>query len=97
LSLKKGEPNLLSLGKKKKNFSSFCIAPAFIPLRSVLPVPPPEADDLAQYLDHLLAQSAPKKPKRQLGALGRFKAAATKTKDMVSLMNKAQELNVQSE
>ncbi|XP_072232885.1 phosphorylase b kinase regulatory subunit alpha, skeletal muscle isoform isoform X3 [Leuresthes tenuis] len=55
-----------------------------------------EADDLAQYLDHLLAQSAPKKPKRQLGALGRFKAAATKTKDMVSLMNKAQELNVQN-
>ncbi|KAM4536686.1 phosphorylase b kinase regulatory subunit alpha, skeletal muscle isoform 2-T2 [Odontesthes bonariensis] len=55
-----------------------------------------EADDLAQYLDHLLAQSAPKKPKRQLGALGRFKAVATKTKDMVSLRNKAQELNVQN-
>ncbi|KAM9717118.1 phosphorylase b kinase regulatory subunit alpha, skeletal muscle isoform 1-T1 [Menidia menidia] len=55
-----------------------------------------EADDLAQYLDHLLAQSAPKKPKRQMGALGRFKAAATKTKEMVSLMNKAQGLNVQN-
>ncbi|XP_061566548.1 phosphorylase b kinase regulatory subunit alpha, skeletal muscle isoform isoform X2 [Cololabis saira] len=55
-----------------------------------------EADDLAQYLDHLLAQSAPKKPKRKLGGLGRFKAVATKTKEMVSLMNKAQELNIEN-
>ncbi|XP_035531553.1 phosphorylase b kinase regulatory subunit alpha, skeletal muscle isoform isoform X2 [Morone saxatilis] len=53
-----------------------------------------EADDLAQYLDHLLAHSAPKKPKRQVGGLGRFKAAATKTKDMVSLMNKAHDLDI---
>ncbi|XP_044039663.1 phosphorylase b kinase regulatory subunit alpha, skeletal muscle isoform isoform X3 [Siniperca chuatsi] len=53
-----------------------------------------EADDLAQYLDHLLAHAAPKKPKRQVGGLGRFKAVATKTKDMVSLMNKAQDLDV---
>ncbi|XP_040887807.1 phosphorylase b kinase regulatory subunit alpha, skeletal muscle isoform isoform X3 [Toxotes jaculatrix] len=53
-----------------------------------------EADDLAQYLDHLLAHSAPKKPKQQVGGLGRFKAVATKTKEMVSLMNKAQDLNV---
>ncbi|XP_070786234.1 phosphorylase b kinase regulatory subunit alpha, skeletal muscle isoform isoform X2 [Enoplosus armatus] len=54
-----------------------------------------EADDLAQYLDHLLAHAAPKKqPKQQVGGLGRFKAVATKTKDMVSLMNKAQDLNV---
>ncbi|XP_041820512.1 phosphorylase b kinase regulatory subunit alpha, skeletal muscle isoform isoform X3 [Chelmon rostratus] len=53
-----------------------------------------EADDLAQYLDHLLAHSAPKKPKQQVGGLGRFKAAATKTKEMVSLKNKAQDLNV---
>ncbi|XP_023201518.1 phosphorylase b kinase regulatory subunit alpha, skeletal muscle isoform isoform X3 [Xiphophorus maculatus] len=53
-----------------------------------------EADDLAQYLDHLLAHSSPKKSKRQPGGLGRFKAAATKTKEMVSLMNKAQDLNV---
>lgn len=56
-----------------------------------------EADDLAQYLDHLLAHSAPKKPKpsaKPLGGLGKFKAAATKTKEMVSLMNKAQDLNV---
>ncbi|XP_014837134.1 PREDICTED: phosphorylase b kinase regulatory subunit alpha, skeletal muscle isoform-like isoform X5 [Poecilia mexicana] len=53
-----------------------------------------EADDLAQYLDHLLAHSSPKKSKRQAGGLGRFKAAATKTKEMVSLMNKAQDLNI---
>ncbi|KAF0029060.1 hypothetical protein F2P81_018165 [Scophthalmus maximus] len=53
-----------------------------------------EADDLAQYLDHLLAHAGPKKPKQQVGGLGRFKAVATKTKAMVSLMNKAQELNV---
>ncbi|XP_043952963.1 phosphorylase b kinase regulatory subunit alpha, skeletal muscle isoform isoform X3 [Gambusia affinis] len=53
-----------------------------------------EADDLAQYLDHLLAHSSPKKSKRQAGGLGRFKAVATKTKEMVSLMNKAQDLNV---
>ncbi|XP_039678591.1 phosphorylase b kinase regulatory subunit alpha, skeletal muscle isoform isoform X5 [Perca fluviatilis] len=55
-----------------------------------------EADDLAQYLDHLLAHAAPKKPKRQVGALGKFKALATKTKDMVSLMNKAQDLDIQN-
>ncbi|XP_070710507.1 phosphorylase b kinase regulatory subunit alpha, skeletal muscle isoform isoform X2 [Pempheris klunzingeri] len=53
-----------------------------------------EADDLAQYLDHLLAHATPKKPKLQVGGLGRFKAVATKTKEMVSLMNKAQDLNV---
>uniref|UniRef100_A0A3P9P1F0 Phosphorylase b kinase regulatory subunit n=1 Tax=Poecilia reticulata TaxID=8081 RepID=A0A3P9P1F0_POERE len=53
-----------------------------------------DADDLAQYLDHLLAHSSPKKSKHQAGGLGRFKAAATKTKEMVSLMNKAQDLNI---
>uniref|UniRef100_UPI0037E93D24 phosphorylase b kinase regulatory subunit alpha, skeletal muscle isoform isoform X2 n=1 Tax=Semicossyphus pulcher TaxID=241346 RepID=UPI0037E93D24 len=53
-----------------------------------------EADDLAQYLDHLLAHAAPKKPKQPVKGLGRFKAAATKTKEMVSLMNKAQDLDV---
>lgn len=57
----------------------------------------PEADDLAQYLDHLLAHAAPKKPKQEVKGLGRFKAVATKTKEMVSLMNKAQDLNVHSE
>uniref|UniRef100_A0A1A7Z4D3 Phosphorylase b kinase regulatory subunit n=1 Tax=Iconisemion striatum TaxID=60296 RepID=A0A1A7Z4D3_9TELE len=53
-----------------------------------------EADDLAQYLDHLLAHSSPKKTKHPVGGLGRFKAVATKTKEMVSLMNKAQDLNI---
>ncbi|XP_056298843.1 phosphorylase b kinase regulatory subunit alpha, skeletal muscle isoform isoform X2 [Pseudoliparis swirei] len=54
-----------------------------------------EADDLAQYLDHLLAHAAPKKPQPAApGGLSRFKAAASKTKDMVSLLNKAQGLGV---
>ncbi|XP_055012246.1 phosphorylase b kinase regulatory subunit alpha, skeletal muscle isoform isoform X2 [Boleophthalmus pectinirostris] len=56
-----------------------------------------EADDLAQYLDHLLAHATPKKTKTHqpaAGGLSRFKAAATKTKEMVSLMKEAQELNV---
>ncbi|XP_034532699.1 phosphorylase b kinase regulatory subunit alpha, skeletal muscle isoform isoform X5 [Notolabrus celidotus] len=53
-----------------------------------------EADDLAQYLDHLLAHAAPKKPKQPVKGLGRFKAAATKAKEMMSLMNKAQDLDV---
>ncbi|KAM9836701.1 phosphorylase b kinase regulatory subunit alpha, skeletal muscle isoform [Aulostomus maculatus] len=53
-----------------------------------------EADDLAQYLDHLLAHANPKKVKRPVGGLSRFKAAASKTKEMVSFMNKAQDLNV---
>uniref|UniRef100_A0A3B4AV63 Phosphorylase b kinase regulatory subunit n=1 Tax=Periophthalmus magnuspinnatus TaxID=409849 RepID=A0A3B4AV63_9GOBI len=55
------------------------------------------ADDLAQYLDHLLAHATPKKTQTQnlaVGGLSRFKAVATKTKEMVSLMNKAQDLNV---
>uniref|UniRef100_A0A672IIY4 Phosphorylase b kinase regulatory subunit n=1 Tax=Salarias fasciatus TaxID=181472 RepID=A0A672IIY4_SALFA len=64
------------------------------PSSSYFPVPSPEADDLATYLDHLLAHSAPKKPKPAVGGLGRFKAVAAKTRDMVSLKNKAQDLNV---
>ncbi|XP_028993202.1 phosphorylase b kinase regulatory subunit alpha, skeletal muscle isoform isoform X4 [Betta splendens] len=53
-----------------------------------------DADDLAQYLDHLMAHAAPKKAKQPVKGLGRFKAVATKTKEMVTLMNKAQDLNV---
>lgn len=53
-----------------------------------------EADDLAQYLDHLLAHAAPKKSKQPVKGLGRFKAAAAKAKEMISLKNKAQDLNV---
>ncbi|XP_039996466.1 phosphorylase b kinase regulatory subunit alpha, skeletal muscle isoform isoform X2 [Xiphias gladius] len=55
-----------------------------------------EADDLAQYLDYLLAQAVPKKHKKQVRGLGRFRAVATKTKDMLSLINKAQDLNIQN-
>ncbi|XP_069374593.1 phosphorylase b kinase regulatory subunit alpha, skeletal muscle isoform isoform X6 [Paralichthys olivaceus] len=55
-----------------------------------------EADDLAQYLDHLLAHAAPKKPKQKVGGMGKFKAAVNKTKEMVSLTKKAKELNVQN-
>uniref|UniRef100_H2M1Y9 Phosphorylase b kinase regulatory subunit n=1 Tax=Oryzias latipes TaxID=8090 RepID=H2M1Y9_ORYLA len=53
-----------------------------------------EADDLAQYLDHLLAHSASKKQKSSAEGVGRFKAVATRTREMVSLMNKAQDLNI---
>uniref|UniRef100_A0AAQ4P105 Phosphorylase b kinase regulatory subunit n=1 Tax=Gasterosteus aculeatus aculeatus TaxID=481459 RepID=A0AAQ4P105_GASAC len=52
-----------------------------------------QADDLAQYLDHLLAHATPKKPEQQGGGRGRFKAVAAKTKEMVSLMHKAQQLD----
>lgn len=58
----------------------------------------PEADDLAQYLDHLLAHATPKKPQRPAGGgLGRFKALASKTKEMVALKNIAQGLDVHGE
>lgn len=74
-----------------------CSSPRLIPFTSP-PLSSPEADDLAQYLDHLLAHAAPKKLKSQVrGGLSRFRAAASKTKVMVSLKNKAQELNIQSE
>ncbi|CAF94482.1 unnamed protein product [Tetraodon nigroviridis] len=57
-----------------------------------------EADDLAQYLDHLLAHATPKKPQRPAeGGLGRFKAVASKTKEMVALKNRAQGLDVHGE
>ncbi|XP_030194329.1 phosphorylase b kinase regulatory subunit alpha, skeletal muscle isoform isoform X4 [Gadus morhua] len=54
----------------------------------------PESDELSQYLDQLLAHAAPQKRSPSAKGLGRFKAAATKTKDMVSLMSKAQGLNI---
>ncbi|CAL8326418.1 unnamed protein product [Lota lota] len=53
-----------------------------------------ESDELSQYLDQLLAHAAPQKPSPAARGLGRFRAAATKTKDMVSLMSKAQGLNI---
>ncbi|XP_062311663.1 phosphorylase b kinase regulatory subunit alpha, skeletal muscle isoform-like [Osmerus eperlanus] len=57
-------------------------------------------DDLAQYLDRLLATSTAKsglKVRGQQGGLGKFRAAANKTREMVSLVNKAKELNIHSE
>ncbi|KAJ3585573.1 hypothetical protein NHX12_014292 [Muraenolepis orangiensis] len=54
----------------------------------------PETDDLSQYLDQLLASATPKKPSPAVRGLGRFKAAATKTKEMVSLRTKAQGLDI---
>lgn len=64
------------------------------------PTPFPEADDLAQYLDHLLAHATPRKPRRPAeggGGLGRFKALASKTKEMVALKSKAEGLDVHGE
>uniref|UniRef100_A0A672T348 Phosphorylase b kinase regulatory subunit n=1 Tax=Sinocyclocheilus grahami TaxID=75366 RepID=A0A672T348_SINGR len=54
-------------------------------------------DDLAQYLDQLLTAAVPQRGLRveaQAKGLSRFKAAATKTREMVSLMNKAKELQI---
>ncbi|XP_026869812.2 phosphorylase b kinase regulatory subunit alpha, skeletal muscle isoform isoform X1 [Electrophorus electricus] len=54
-------------------------------------------DDLAQYLDQLLATTVPQQGVRAVGGasgLCRFKAAATKTREMVSLVNKAKQLHI---
>ncbi|XP_056156115.1 phosphorylase b kinase regulatory subunit alpha, skeletal muscle isoform [Lampris incognitus] len=53
-----------------------------------------DADDLSQYLDRLLAHSGPRRERPRAGARGKFRAVATKAKDMVSLMNKAQGLDI---
>uniref|UniRef100_A0A8B9HSB5 Phosphorylase b kinase regulatory subunit n=1 Tax=Astyanax mexicanus TaxID=7994 RepID=A0A8B9HSB5_ASTMX len=56
-----------------------------------------DTDDLAQYLDQLLATSVPRhtmKTEGEATGLGRFKAAASKTREMVSLVNKAKDLNI---
>ncbi|KAM6949439.1 phosphorylase b kinase regulatory subunit alpha, skeletal muscle isoform [Aplochiton taeniatus] len=62
-----------------------------------------DADDLARYLDQLLAASSPSPARgRQrgrpeatpTGGLVKFRAAATKTKEMVSLVNKAKDLDL---
>uniref|UniRef100_A0A8C1FJI8 Phosphorylase b kinase regulatory subunit n=1 Tax=Cyprinus carpio carpio TaxID=630221 RepID=A0A8C1FJI8_CYPCA len=58
---------------------------------------PKYTDDLAQYLDQLLTAAVPQRGLRveaQAKGLIRFKAAATKTCEMVSLMNKAKELQI---
>uniref|UniRef100_A0A8C5SZM3 Phosphorylase b kinase regulatory subunit n=1 Tax=Laticauda laticaudata TaxID=8630 RepID=A0A8C5SZM3_LATLA len=56
-------------------------------------------DDIAQYLDQLLQQSAPKAclpPPAQKGGLNRFRAAVHSTQDFLSLMWKAKELHVEN-
>lgn len=56
-----------------------------------------DTDDLAQYLDQLLTAAVPQRGLRveaQAKGLSRFKAAATKTCEMVSLMNKAKDLQI---
>uniref|UniRef100_A0A8C5SYP0 Phosphorylase b kinase regulatory subunit n=1 Tax=Laticauda laticaudata TaxID=8630 RepID=A0A8C5SYP0_LATLA len=57
-------------------------------------------DDIAQYLDQLLQQSAPKAclpPPAQKGGLNRFRAAVHSTQDFLSLMWKAKELHVETQ
>ncbi|XP_062850268.1 phosphorylase b kinase regulatory subunit alpha, skeletal muscle isoform isoform X2 [Trichomycterus rosablanca] len=58
-----------------------------------------DTDDLAQYLDQLLAKAVPQRKLRVDGrptGLGRFKAAANQTREIVSLVNKAKELQLQN-
>lgn len=60
---------------------------------------PSDTDDLAQYLDQLLATAVPQKGVTEHGratGLGLFKAAANKTREMVSLVSKAKELQIHS-
>nr|XP_021485567.1 phosphorylase b kinase regulatory subunit alpha, skeletal muscle isoform-like [Meriones unguiculatus] len=57
-------------------------------------------DEVARYLDHLLARTVPH-PKlsttSRKGGLDRFRAAVQTTCDLMSLVTKAKELHVQSE
>ena len=57
-------------------------------------------DEVARYLDHLLAHTAPHPklaPTSQKGGLNRFRTAVQTTCDLMSLVTKAKELHVQSE
>lgn len=56
-----------------------------------------EVDDLAVYLDQLLAVPQQCPISTTKGGLSRFRAAARKTREMVSLVHKARELNIHSE
>lgn len=56
-----------------------------------------EVDDLAVYLDQLLAVPQESPISATKGGLSRFRAAAKKTQEMVSLVHKARELNIHSE
>uniref|UniRef100_A0A2K5CPW2 Phosphorylase b kinase regulatory subunit n=1 Tax=Aotus nancymaae TaxID=37293 RepID=A0A2K5CPW2_AOTNA len=56
-------------------------------------------DEVARYLDHLLAHTAPHPklaPTSQKGGLNRFRAAVQTTCDLMSLVTKAKELHVQN-
>uniref|UniRef100_A0A673GYT5 Phosphorylase b kinase regulatory subunit n=1 Tax=Sinocyclocheilus rhinocerous TaxID=307959 RepID=A0A673GYT5_9TELE len=53
-----------------------------------------EVDDLAVYLDQLLAVPQQSLISATKGGLSRFRAAAKKTQEMVSLVHKARELNI---
>uniref|UniRef100_A0A671NHH9 Phosphorylase b kinase regulatory subunit n=1 Tax=Sinocyclocheilus anshuiensis TaxID=1608454 RepID=A0A671NHH9_9TELE len=53
-----------------------------------------EVDDLAVYLDQLLAVPQQSLISATKGGLSRFRAAAKKTREMVSLVHKARELNI---
>lgn len=56
-----------------------------------------EVDDLAVYLDQLLAVPQHSSISDTKGGLNRFRAAARKTREMVSLVHKARDLNIHSE
>uniref|UniRef100_A0A672L1C8 Phosphorylase b kinase regulatory subunit n=1 Tax=Sinocyclocheilus grahami TaxID=75366 RepID=A0A672L1C8_SINGR len=53
-----------------------------------------DVDDLAVYLDQLLAVPQQSLISATKGGLSRFRAAAKKTREMVSLVHKARELNI---
>lgn len=58
-----------------------------------------DSDDLTQYLDQLLAMSVPRpSPKASAGksSLSRFKSVARKTREVVVLMAKAKDLNIEN-
>lgn len=92
---------MIYLVKKPNSLIIFSIIPALNLVSGFfLHVYNSDTDDLTQYLDQLLAKSVPQRSLRvgegPIG-LGRFKAAANQTREMVSLVNKAKELQLQSE
>lgn len=75
----------MSIRKNSRHFVSFLLL---------------DGDDLAEYLDQLLATAVPQRGKRaenKASGLCRFKAAANQTREMVSLVNKAKDLQLHSE
>lgn len=75
----------LSIKQNSRNFVYFLLS---------------DGDDLAQYLDHLLATAVPQRGTRaqdKASGLGRFRAAANQTREIVCLVNKARDLQLHSE